>query len=59
MKIGASVNANAVTVGASLDHCHIPGREHYQPIPENQFELGMGIHNEPGLHEKKIHSRKM
>lgn len=43
MKIGTSVNANAVTVGSSLDHCHIPGREHYQPIPDKKYELGMGM----------------
>lgn len=51
MDIGLSVNANAVTVGSSLDHCHIPGREHHRSIPEDAYVLGMGIHNEPGLHE--------
>lgn len=51
MKIGSSVNANAVTVGSSLDHCHIPGREHHRSIPQDTYVLGMGIHNEPGLHE--------
>ncbi|KAK5137351.1 hypothetical protein LTR08_008928 [Meristemomyces frigidus] len=52
IKIGESVNANAVTVGSSLDHCHIPGREHHRSVPEDVYVLGMGIHNEPGLHEK-------
>ncbi|KAK4547358.1 hypothetical protein LTR36_001014 [Oleoguttula mirabilis] len=52
LKIGESVNANAVTVGSSLDHCHIPGREHHRSVPEDAYVLGMGIHNEPGLHEK-------
>jgi dihydroxyacetone kinase len=51
MEIGLSVNANAVTVGSSLDHCHIPGREHHRAIPQDAYVLGMGIHNEPGLHE--------
>lgn len=51
MKIGYAVNANAVTVGSSLDHCHIPGREHHRSIPQDAYVLGMGIHNEPGLHE--------
>lgn len=51
MQIGYAVNANAVTVGSSLDHCHIPGREHHRSIPEDTCVLGMGIHNEPGLHE--------
>ncbi|KAK5116035.1 hypothetical protein LTR62_000491 [Meristemomyces frigidus] len=52
MIIGEAVNANAVTVGSSLDHCHIPGREHHRSVPDNTYVLGMGIHNEPGLHEK-------
>lgn len=51
MELGTSVNANAVTVGSSLDHCHIPGREHHRAVPQNAYVLGMGIHNEPGLHE--------
>ncbi|EMD01014.1 hypothetical protein BAUCODRAFT_192470 [Baudoinia panamericana UAMH 10762] len=51
MRIGEAVNANAVTVGSSLDHCHIPGREHHRSVPEDTYVLGMGIHNEPGLHE--------
>lgn len=51
MEIGLAVNDNAVTVGSSLDHCHIPGREHHREIPQDTYVLGMGIHNEPGLHE--------
>jgi len=45
------VNDNCVTVGSSLDHCHIPGREHHRHIPDSAIVLGMGIHNEAGLHE--------
>ena len=41
MEIGYAVNANAVTVGSSLDHCHIPGREHHKAIPEDVVVLGM------------------
>lgn len=51
LSIGGAVNGNAVTVGSSLDHCHIPGREHHRAIPEKAYVLGMGVHNEPGLHE--------
>ena len=51
MEIGKSVNDNATTIGSSLDHCHIPGREHHRAIPQSAYVLGMGIHNEPGLHE--------
>jgi dihydroxyacetone kinase len=49
--IGQAVNDNCVTVGSSLDHCHIPGREHHRHIPDSAVVLGMGIHNEAGLHE--------
>lgn len=51
LSIGQNVNDNCVTVGSSLDHCHIPGREHHRSVPEGTYVLGMGIHNEPGLHE--------
>jgi triose/dihydroxyacetone kinase / FAD-AMP lyase (cyclizing) len=51
IKMGRLVASNLVTVGASLGHVHIPGREiangHATPKTE-QLELGMGIHNESG-----------
>ena len=43
------MNANLVTVGSSLDHCHIPGRQHHEQVKDDAYVLGMGIHNEPGL----------
>lgn len=44
---------NLVSVGASLEHVHVPGRALTDPDAEenlkaNEIELGMGIHNEPG-----------
>jgi dihydroxyacetone kinase len=51
VKTGKLVASNLVTVGASLDHVHIPGRAisngHGHPKVE-QIELGMGIHNKTG-----------
>lgn len=41
MDLGYAVNANAFTVGSSLDHCHIPGREHHREIPDDVVVLGM------------------
>ena len=45
------VTANLVSLGSSLEHVHVPGRE----APEDEdlsksdeIEIGMGIHNEPG-----------
>lgn len=59
MEIGLSVNANAVTVGSSLDHCHIPGREHHRAVPQDTYVLGMGIHNEPGKKGERLVSWKL
>ncbi|KAJ0162110.1 Dihydroxyacetone kinase 1 [Colletotrichum tanaceti] len=49
-RLGRAVTENLVTVGASLEHVHIPGREASSSSSpeEDQVELGMGIHNEPG-----------
>ncbi|KAF2251976.1 dihydroxyacetone kinase [Trematosphaeria pertusa] len=48
-KIGELGNSELVTIGTSLDHCHVPGREAFEQVPEDACVLGMGIHNEPGL----------
>ncbi|KAK1515909.1 dihydroxyacetone kinase [Colletotrichum costaricense] len=48
VKLGKTVTEGLVTVGASLEHVHIPGREAAAASTEDQVELGMGIHNEPG-----------
>lgn len=44
---------NLVSVGASLDHVHVPGRaaprgDEPGRLGADEIELGMGIHNEPG-----------
>lgn len=53
--LAKQISSNIVSVGASLEHVHVPGRavpdassdEH---IPQEEIEVGMGIHNEPGSH---------
>lgn len=43
--------ANVASVGASLEHVHVPGRkvtDQEDTLAEGEIELGMGIHNEPG-----------
>lgn len=51
-KLGRSIVENSVTVGCSLDHCHVPGRptgaEERGALSQESIEIGMGIHNEPG-----------
>ncbi|KAH3661821.1 hypothetical protein OGAPHI_005999 [Ogataea philodendri] len=60
-KVGENVVANLVTIGASLDHCTIPGNRHHEEeesededeqkhlLKEDEIEVGMGIHNESGI----------
>ncbi|CEH14941.1 dihydroxyacetone kinase [Ceraceosorus bombacis] len=52
-KLGDSTIANTVTVGMSLDHCHVPGRPkdpaEWGALPQDACEIGLGIHNEPGF----------
>ncbi|KIW64362.1 dihydroxyacetone kinase [Phialophora macrospora] len=47
------VAGNLVSVGASMEHVHVPGRDKPSSddiIPTEEIEVGMGIHNEPGSH---------
>ncbi|CCE83124.1 Piso0_003696 [Millerozyma farinosa CBS 7064] len=51
-ELGESINKSTVSVNAGLDHVHIPGHpadSNYGKLDPNQMELGLGIHNEPGL----------
>lgn len=48
---------NTVSLGASLEHVHVPGRPIPAPSSElashDEVEVGMGIHNEPGSRRMK------
>jgi|TARA_R110002003_G_scaffold109_11_gene9202 dihydroxyacetone kinase len=46
-KIGELGNGQLVTIGTSLDHCHVPGRDAFESVKDGACVLGMGIHNEP------------
>ncbi len=47
--IARSVNNNLITIGASLNHCHVPGHKFEINLKDNEIEIGMGIHNESGV----------
>ncbi|KAK6463020.1 Dak1 domain-containing protein [Scheffersomyces coipomensis] len=48
-QLGENVNANLVTIAASLDRTSVPGKnEEIEYTKSNEAELGLGIHNEPG-----------
>lgn len=47
VELGKAVNAQLVSVGSALDHCHVPGRQSHEGIGEDVVFIGSGIHNEP------------
>ncbi|TDZ59850.1 Dihydroxyacetone kinase 1 [Colletotrichum trifolii] len=57
-KVARLTAENLVSVGASLEHVHVPGRaiptgEDEGALKLGEAELGMGIHNEPGSGREK------
>ncbi|KAH8599824.1 dihydroxyacetone kinase [Bisporella sp. PMI_857] len=58
-KVGKLTANNIVSVGASLDHVHVPGRKFSDINPDDKLahgevEIGMGIHNEKGSGREKV-----
>lgn len=49
VKLATAVNDNLVSIGSSLAHAKVPGQEFESSLKEDEMELGMGIHNEPGV----------
>ncbi|KAK5122058.1 hypothetical protein LTR85_004304 [Meristemomyces frigidus] len=49
-KVAQLVANNTVSIGSSLSHVHVPGRNKGEAdeLKEDEVEIGMGIHNEPG-----------
>ncbi|KAK4054827.1 hypothetical protein OIV83_000751 [Microbotryomycetes sp. JL201] len=44
------VAQSAGTIGFGLEHCHVPGTDEGEAyLKDNELEIGMGIHNEPGV----------
>lgn len=50
-QVSQKVVNSMVTIAASLEHCSVPGRGEgeLELLKPNEFEIGMGIHNEPGI----------
>lgn len=46
--LGVSFSQQIVSIAATLDHCHVPGRSEHAMLADNEVELGTGPHNEPG-----------
>ena len=53
-RVAQVVADNTVSMGSSLAHVHVPGREgHEEDLKEEEIEIGMGIHNESGSQRAK------
>ncbi|KAL2118393.1 hypothetical protein VTJ04DRAFT_8053 [Mycothermus thermophilus] len=56
-KVARLVAGNLVSVGASLEHVHVPGRERgdgSEGLQDGEVEIGMGIHNEQGSSRERL-----
>ncbi|KAI0814667.1 Dak1 domain-containing protein [Xylaria sp. FL0064] len=58
-KVAKLTAENLISVGASLEHVHVPGRAPLDPKAEgslgaDEVEVGMGIHNEAGSGRAKV-----
>ncbi|MBC2804307.1 DAK2 domain-containing protein [Rhizobium leguminosarum bv. viciae] len=45
----AAAAGDIVSLGMSLSTCSVPGQSHEDRLGENEGELGLGIHGEPGV----------
>ncbi|KAI9840754.1 MAG: hypothetical protein M1837_001328 [Sclerophora amabilis] len=58
-KLAVLTSQNVASVGASLEHVHVPGRaapdpNSHETVTSGEVEVGMGIHNEPGSRRVKV-----
>lgn len=61
-KVARLTADNIISVGASLEHVHVPGRaaaaedkdEGSSGLARGEVEIGMGIHNEPGCEKARL-----
>ncbi|KAK4127532.1 dihydroxyacetone kinase [Parathielavia appendiculata] len=58
-KVARLVSENLVSVGASLEHVHVPGRAKpdvnaTEYLRDREVEIGMGIHNEQGSSREEV-----
>ncbi|KAG9258779.1 dihydroxyacetone kinase [Emericellopsis atlantica] len=46
--LGVAFSEQIVSIAATLDHCHVPGRTEHGMLQPDEVEIGTGPHNEPG-----------
>lgn len=52
LSLGKAVTDGLLSIGCTLGHCHVPGRDNskYGVIEDDTIEIGLGLHNEPGVY---------
>lgn len=50
-RIAGEVAASTKSLGLALTTCHTPGNPGKERLGEDEAELGLGIHGEPGVHK--------
>ncbi|KAF5383096.1 hypothetical protein D9615_004977 [Tricholomella constricta] len=57
-RLGDAVVYNLASIGVGLEHCHVPGRgsgvSDAMRMADDECEIGLGLHNEPGVTRKKM-----
>ncbi|KAG6001045.1 hypothetical protein E4U21_004756 [Claviceps maximensis] len=48
-RLGVAFSQQIVSMAATLDHCHVPGRTEHGTLDDDEVEIGTGPHNEPGF----------
>ncbi|KAG0297206.1 Dihydroxyacetone kinase 2, partial [Dissophora globulifera] len=46
--------AHTFTIGCALNASSVPGQGYPRTLKDNEIEVGMGIHNEPGFERKEL-----
>jgi dihydroxyacetone kinase len=54
LNAASAVAGDIKTLGLSRDTCTVPGSEKQTRIAENEVEVGLGIHGEPGVEVKEF-----
>ena len=53
--LGDAVVSSLASIGVGLEHCHVPGRSvGLDSLKHDECELGLGLHNEPGVRRMAI-----
>ena len=52
--LGEKILKKTYTIGASLTACSLPGNPPMYVLPEDEMEIGLGIHGEKGLKRTKL-----